>query len=101
MTGAFARDTLTAWLEDIEPGLTEFIHSKVIDAPQHHGASVGFELPGHLVSVCAWDQGNRLEVTTIDVATEETVVEDLAYEDRDQLQARLDELSRQLLGMRA
>ena len=57
-------------------------------------------MPSHTVGISAWDHENKLEVIMINIATDESKVEDRAYSSRDKLEARLDALLQQLFGMR-
>ena len=100
METAFAKETFKAWFEANQPELAEFVHSKDIDAKSGRAAWASIHMPSHTVGISAWDHENKLEVIMIDIATDESKVEDRAYSSRDKLEARLDALLRQLLGMR-
>ena len=73
-----------------QASFSEYINSHDIGAPSGRAASIQLDLPSHTVGISAWDQGNRLEVITIDVVTEEAKVEDKSYSTSDKLLARLD-----------
>lgn len=100
MQTAFAKETFKAWFEANEPELAKYIHSKDIDAKTGRAAWASIHMPSRTVGISAWDHKNKLEVVIIDVATDESSVEDEAYSTREKLEARLDALLRQLLGLR-
>ncbi len=100
METAFAKQTFRAWFEANQPELAGFVHSKDIDAQSGRAAWVSIHMPSHTVGISAWDHENKLEVIMINIATDESKVEDRAYSSRDKLEARLDALLQQLFGMR-
>ena len=100
METAFAKETFKAWFEANQSTLAEFVHAKDIDSRSGRAAWASIHMPSHTVGISAWDHENKLEVIMIDTATDESKVEDRAYASRDKLQARLDALLKQLLGMR-
>ena len=55
----------------------------------HRVTDAEIDTPTHSVSICAWDQGNSLEIQITDLATEKTTIEDESCADKDQLLARL------------
>ena len=99
MDSAFAKETFKAWFEANQSMLSKFVHSKDIDSKSGRAAWASIHMPSHTVGISAWDHENKLEVIMIDIATEESKVEDKTYSSRDKLQARLDALLQQLLGM--
>ncbi len=100
MENAFAKATLTEWFVKNQASFSEYINSQDIGAPAGRAASIQLDLPSHTVGISAWDQGNRLEIITIDVATEEAKVDDKSYPTSDKLLARLDAFIDQFIRMR-
>ena len=100
MENAFAKETFKAWFDSNKASFSGLTDSKDIDAPSGRAAWVQLHTPSHTVGISAWDQGNRLEIITIDVETEEAKVEDRAYASPDKLRARLDAFLEQLAEMR-
>ena len=99
MENAFAKGTFKAWFDSNRASFSEFIDSQDIDAANGRAAWVQLHMPSHIVGISVWDQGNRLEIIMIDVATEDAKVEDKAYSSPSQLQARLNAFLEQLSGM--
>ena len=58
----------------------------------HRVTDAEIDTPTHSISICAWDQGNSLEIQIIELATEKTTIEDGQCADKDDLLARLDKL---------
>ena len=100
MENAFAKAALTEWFDKNQASFSEHINSQELGTPAGRAASFQLDLPSHTVGICAWDQGKRLEIITIDVATEEAKVEDKSYSTSDKLLARLDAFIDQFIPMR-
>ena len=100
MENAFAKATLREWFNKNQASFAEYINSLDIDAPTGRAASVQLDMPSHTVGISAWDQGNRLEIIMIDVATDDAKVEDKSYSNSDKLLARLDAFIDQISRMR-
>ena len=88
----FAKSTLRDWFHRNQPSLAKYVKSLELELPSGRGSSVQLDISGYALSICAWDQGNRLEIVAIDVATGETRVDDNSYTSHEQLSGRLDEL---------
>ena len=100
MKKAFAKDTFKAWFDSNQTLIAEFVHSQDLDSKSGRAAWASIHMPSHTVGISAWDHENKLEIIMIDVATDQSVVEDRAYSSRDSLRDRLDSLLQQLLEMR-
>ncbi len=100
MENAFVKATLQEWFNKNQASLAEHINSVDFDAPTGRAASVQLDMPSHTVGISAWDQGNRLEIIMIDVATDNATVEDKSYSNSDMLLARLDAFIDQISRMR-
>lgn len=100
MENAFAKEIFKAWFDGNQAFLAPFIDSKDIDTPSGRAAWLQLHMPSHTVGMSAWDQGNKLEIILIDIATDEAQVEDKAYASPDRLNARLDAFLKQLARMR-
>jgi hypothetical protein len=87
---AFATATLIEWFNKNRASFSKHINSQDFGTPSGRAAGLQLNLPSHTVAITAWDQGNRLEIITIDLATEEAKVEDNSYSSSDKLLARLD-----------
>ena len=96
---AFAKATLTEWFVKNKALFSEYISSQEFDTPAGRAASIQLDLPSHTVGICAWDDGNRLEIVTINVKTEEAKVDDKSYPTTDKLLARLDAFIDQFFHM--
>lgn len=100
MEKSFAKATLIEWFDKNQASFSEYINSQEIGTPTGQAASIQLDLPNHTVGISAWDQGNRLEIVTFDVATEEAKVEDKSYSTNDKLLARLDAFIDQFIRLR-
>lgn len=78
----FAKATLIERYNKNRTAFSEYINSEDIGTSSGQAASIQLNLPSHSVGISAWDQGNRLEILTIDVVTEEAKVEYKSFSTR-------------------
>mgnify|MGYP001550284070 CR=1 FL=1 len=96
MEKAFAIDALLRWYKANAGLLAKFETRIKLPEQKGHGAAIEIESPSRRMGVCAWNQGNALEITVAD--SEETYIEDGPCADEAEFDARLDAFLQKHLG---
>ena len=89
MLESFAVSCFNRWLESNRKDFERFTLREEFSARPGRSSNIQIETPTHIISLCAWDQGNALEIQVIDLSSEATNIEDGACETENELMARL------------
>jgi len=86
----FAISAFEDWFESNRHVFQRFTLREELADSARRVSNIQIDTPTYMVSLCAWDQGDALEIQIIDLATEKTSIEDGPCSTKGEMLARLD-----------